>query len=94
MEDAAPELDAMAVGMGRAGAETAKEPEDAAEDDADSERSEGLVRPDVSSRAGRRGARARSRRQQPQRPAERPGRQLRPPLTLRSEEMPASRPRV
>ena len=41
MEDAAPELDAMAAGMGRAGAETAEEPEDAAEDDADSEEAKG-----------------------------------------------------
>ena len=41
MEDAAPELDATAAGMGRAGAETAEEPEDAAEDDADSEEAKG-----------------------------------------------------
>jgi hypothetical protein len=41
MEDAAPELDAMAVGMGSAGADTAEEPEDAAEDDADSEEAKG-----------------------------------------------------
>ena len=34
MEDAAPELDAMAVGMGSAGADTAEEPEDAAEEEA------------------------------------------------------------
>ena len=41
MEDAAPELDAMAAGMGRAGAETAAEPEDAAEEDADSDEAKG-----------------------------------------------------
>jgi len=41
MEDAAPEVDAMAAGMGRAGAETAGEPEDAAEEDADSEEAKG-----------------------------------------------------
>ena len=41
MEDAAPELDAMAAGMGRAGAETAGEPEDAAEEDADSDEAKG-----------------------------------------------------
>ena len=41
MEDAAPELDAMAAGMGRAGPETAGEPEDAAEEDADSDEAKG-----------------------------------------------------
>src|SRR6185312_8036400 len=41
MEDAAPEVDAMAAGMGRAGAETDGEPEDAAEEDADSEEAKG-----------------------------------------------------
>jgi hypothetical protein len=41
MEDAAPELDAMAAGMGRAGAETAGEPQDAAEEDADSDEAKG-----------------------------------------------------
>ncbi len=41
MEDAAPELDAMAAGMGSAGADTAEEPEDAAEEDADSEEAKG-----------------------------------------------------
>ena len=40
MEDAAPELDAMAAGMGRAGGQTAGEPE-AAEEDADSDEAKG-----------------------------------------------------
>ena len=40
MEDAAPELDAMAAGMGRAGGQTAGEPE-AAEEDADSDAAKG-----------------------------------------------------
>ena len=75
MEDAAPELDAMAAGMGRAGAETAEEPEDAAEDDADSERGERLVC-QTFRRAPGGTARAQVRRQQPERPAERLGRQL------------------
>jgi hypothetical protein len=40
MEDAAPELDAIAAGMGRAGGQTAGEPE-AAEEDADSDEAKG-----------------------------------------------------
>jgi hypothetical protein len=40
MEDAAPELDAMAAGMGRAGGQSAGEPE-AAEEDADSDEAKG-----------------------------------------------------
>ena len=41
MEAAAPELDAMAAGMSLAEAETAAEPEDAAEEDADSDEAKG-----------------------------------------------------
>ena len=57
MEDAAPELDAMAAGMGRAGAETAGEPETQPKRMLTATRRKARL-PGVSSRAGRHGARA------------------------------------